>query len=76
MNATTLQLGPLTLPWSLLALLLGVWLGTWWHERWALRRQLAPGPHGWALPLLALLATVWCGRPLILPRSLCPTRAL
>ena len=41
MNATTLQLGPLTLPWSLLALLLGVWLGTWWHERWALRRQLA-----------------------------------
>ena len=56
MNATTLQLGPLTLPWSLLALLLGVWLGTWWHERWALRRQLAPGPHGWALPLLALLA--------------------
>lgn len=56
MNATTLQLGPLTLPWSVLALLLGVWLGTWWHERWALRRQLAPGPHGWALPLLALLA--------------------
>ena len=42
MNATTLQLGPLTLPWSLLALLLGVWLGTWWHERWALRRHTLP----------------------------------
>jgi len=60
MNATTLQLGPLTLPWSLLALLLGVWLGTWWHERWALRRQLAQ-EMGFVMPAVRILDNMQLG---------------
>ena len=51
-----LHLGPLVLPWMLLVLL-GAWqLGTMVHERLAARRGLTAGPHGWRLPLVALIA--------------------
>ncbi len=51
-----LHIGPLVLPWALLILLAGWQLGVWVHERLSVRRGLAPGPHGWRLVLVALLA--------------------
>ena len=51
-----LHLGPLVLPWALLIMLAGWQLGVWVHERLSVRRGLAPGPHGWRMALVALLA--------------------
>ncbi|WP_404302705.1 TlpA family protein disulfide reductase [Alicycliphilus denitrificans] len=51
-----LQLGPLVLPWAMLILLAGWQLGSLVYERLSARQGLAPGPHGWRLALLALLA--------------------
>ena len=51
-----LQLGPLALPWTLLVLLVAWQLGTVVHERLSARHGQGPGPHGWRLTLVALLA--------------------
>ena len=53
---SVLQLGPLVLPWALLIMLAGWQLGVWVHERLSVRRGLAPGPHGWRMALVTLLA--------------------
>jgi len=53
----TLDIGPLSLPWSLLLLLLAWIIRSTLHERMARRRGLGAGVrHSWLLPACALLA--------------------
>ncbi|MCD2165317.1 TlpA disulfide reductase family protein [Comamonas koreensis] len=54
--SASLQIGPFSLPWGLVILMLAWLLADVLLARWARQRGLSTTPHAWLLPLLALVA--------------------
>ena len=52
----TLQIGPLTLAWSYVILLISWFAGTQLSDYLARRRGLKQDPHGWRIAIIGLLA--------------------
>ena len=53
----TLQIGPLTLAWSYVILLISWFAGTQLSDYLARRRGLKQDPHGWRIAIIGLLAS-------------------
>jgi len=54
--SASLQIGPFSLPWGLVILMLAWLAADVLLARWARKRGLSTTPHAWLLPLLALVA--------------------
>ena len=54
--SASLQIGPFSLPWGLVILMLAWLVADVLLARWARKRGQSTTPHAWLLPLLALVA--------------------